>query len=25
VVDEILKRGGHLEEFQGGMHTRVQG
>lgn len=25
VVDEILKRGGHLEEFQGEMHTRVQG
>ena len=25
VIDEIMKRGGHLEEFQGGMHTRVQG
>lgn len=24
VVNEILRRGGHLEEFQGGMHTRVQ-
>jgi Fe-S cluster biosynthesis and repair protein YggX len=23
VVDEILKRGGHLEEFKGDMHTRV--
>lgn len=25
VVDEILKRGGHLEEFQGGMHARIKG
>tara|TARA_R110000782_G_scaffold57258_25_gene119804 strand:+ start:4951 stop:5679 length:729 start_codon:yes stop_codon:yes gene_type:complete len=25
VIDEIMKRGGHLEEFQGDMHTRVQG
>lgn len=24
VIDEILKRGGHLEEFQGGMHTRLE-
>lgn len=24
VIDEILKRGGHLEEFQGEMHTRVE-
>lgn len=23
VIDEILKRGGHLEEFQGEMHSRV--
>lgn len=23
VIDEILKRGGHLEEFKGDMHTRV--
>lgn len=23
VIDEIMKRGGHLEDFQGEMHTRV--
>lgn len=25
VIDEIMKRGGHLEEFQGDMHTRLRG
>ncbi len=24
VIDEIMKRGGHLEEFQGDMHTRLR-
>jgi Fe-S cluster biosynthesis and repair protein YggX len=25
VIDEILRRGGHLEEFKGDMHARVRG